>query len=73
MKTTVFDQLRGLIERLSPGPVCDECIAERLCLSATSQANAKERELAGANGFEPALGIYSLCDGPRAVIRRRVA
>lgn len=52
----VFDHVRGGIKRLSPEPVCEECIAERPRLSATSQVNTKARELAGANGFEREFG-----------------
>lgn len=44
---TVEDQVRGLIERLSPEPICDDCISERLGLSVRQQANHKTRELAG--------------------------
>jgi len=40
---SVLDKVRGLIERLSPEPVCEECGAERLQLSTTSQANKKTR------------------------------
>lgn len=40
---TVLDIVRGFIERLSPEPVCDDCIADKLRLSATSQANKKTR------------------------------
>jgi hypothetical protein len=68
---TVLDMVRGFIERLSPEPVCDDCIAERLRLSATSQANKTTRELAGMNGFERKRDVCSLCGAPRTVIRRR--
>lgn len=30
---TVLDKVRGLIERLSPEPICDDCISERLGMS----------------------------------------
>lgn len=69
---SVLDKVRGLIERLSPEPMCDECVAERLQLSTISQANKKTRELAGSHGFEWKLDVCSLCDAPRTVIRRRV-
>jgi len=70
--TSVLDKVRGLIERLSPEPVCDECVAERLQLATISQANKKTRELAGSHGFERKLDVCSLCGAPRTVIRRRV-
>ncbi|MEP9403648.1 hypothetical protein [Sphingomonas sp. VNH70] len=44
---TVLDQVRALIERLSPEPVCDDCITERLALSVRQHANIKTRELKG--------------------------
>jgi hypothetical protein len=65
--------VRGFVERLSPEPVCDDCIAERLRLSDTSQANKKTRELAGSDGFERLQDVCSLCGAPRKVIRRRAA
>lgn len=66
---TVLDMVRGLVERLAGEPVCDECIAERLRLSATSAANKQTRELAGAGGFERINHVCSLCGAPRKVIR----
>lgn len=50
--TTVLSQVRALIERLSPEPICDDCITERLALSVRQHANHKSRELAGTSGFE---------------------
>lgn len=69
---TVLDIVRGFVELLSPERVCDDCIAERLRLSATRQANKKTRELAGMNGFERKLDVCSQCGAPRTVIRRLV-
>ncbi|RYY28428.1 MAG: hypothetical protein EOP62_04340 [Sphingomonadales bacterium] len=68
---TVLDMVRGFVERLSPQPVCDNCIAERLRLSDTSLANKKVRGLAGNGGFEREQSICSLCGAPRTVTRRR--
>lgn len=67
---TVLDQVRGLIERLSPEPVCDDCIAERLGLSVRQHANHKTRELAGQGGFERRIDGCSLCGATKKVIRR---
>ncbi len=67
---TVLDQVRGLIERLSPAPVCDDCIAERLGLSVRQHANIKARELAGQGGFERRIDSCSLCGATKKVIRR---
>ena len=67
---TVLDQVRGLIERLSPEPICDDCISERLGLSVRQHANHKTRELAGADGFVRAKANCSLCQHEKLVIRR---
>lgn len=67
---TVLDQVRGLIERLSPEPVCDDCITERLGLSVRQHANHKTRELAGQGGFERKKDVCSLCGATKEVIRR---
>jgi hypothetical protein len=45
---TVLDEVRALITRLSPRPVCDDCIADKLQLSVRQHANHKTLELAGA-------------------------
>lgn len=67
---TVLDQVRGLIERLSPEPVCDDCITERLGLSVRQHANHKTRELAAQGGFERRIEACSLCGATKKVIRR---
>jgi hypothetical protein len=68
---TVLDDVRALVTRLSPEPVCDDCIAERLRLSIRQHANHKTRELAGTDGFERNKGRCSLCGGDKLVIRKR--
>lgn len=65
----VIDDVSALIARLSPAPVCDDCIAERLGLFVRQHANHKTRELAGSNGFERRKDICSLCFGEKLVIR----
>lgn len=65
---TVLDEVRRLIERLSPSPVCDDCIAQRLELSVRQHANHKTRELAGQGGFERRKGECSLCGANKLVI-----
>lgn len=66
---TIVDEVRRLIERLSPEPVCDDCIAERLELSVRQHANHKTRELAGEHGFERSKDACSLCGTTKLVIR----
>lgn len=67
---TVIDDVRALIDRLSPEPICDDCIADRLKLSVRQHAIQKTRELAGLNGFERHKDICSKCFGEKLVIRR---
>jgi hypothetical protein len=67
---TALNDVRKLIERLSPTPVCDDCVADRLGLSIRQHANHKTRELAGQNGFERRKDICSLCFGDKLVIRK---
>ncbi len=50
--TTVLEQVGALIERLSPAPICDDCITKTLRLSVRQHANHKTRELAGMRGLE---------------------
>ncbi|ENY82817.1 hypothetical protein [Sphingopyxis sp. MC1] len=68
---TVLDQVRGLIERLSPEPICDDCISERLGLSVRQHANHKARELAGTRGFERQIGSCAICGATKKVIRAK--
>jgi hypothetical protein len=66
--TTILERVRGLIERLAPEPVCDDCIATRLDLT-PEQANPLMQELAGAPGFVREIGPCALCSETRKVIR----
>lgn len=68
---TVLDRVRGLIERLSPEPICDDCITDRLGLSVRQHANHKTRELAGPQGFERRKEACSICGQDKIVIRKR--
>lgn len=67
---TVLDAVCALVSRLSPDPICDDCITERLGLSVRQHANHKSRELAGADGFERSKDLCSIC-GARQRSRRR--
>lgn len=60
----------ALISRLSPAPVCDGCIAERLQLAGPQVANLKAREVVGSGGFERRRDICSLCFKERLVTRK---
>ena len=67
---TILDEVRALVARLSPRPVCDDCICERLHLTVRQQANWSVRELAGSEGFERRKAECSLCGSIKLVIRR---
>ena len=67
---TVIDDVRALIDRLAPEPICDDCVAERLGLTVRQNANHTTRELAGSNGFERRKDICSMCFAEKLVIRR---
>ena len=68
---TVLDQVRAFVTRLSPEPVCDDCIMGKLGLSVRQHANRKTRELAGSGGFERRKDRCSICLADRLVIRLR--
>lgn len=69
---TVLDRVRAFVERLTPEPVCDDCIAERLSLSVRQHANHKTRELAGSPGFERRKDSCSLCGLIKLVISKKL-
>jgi hypothetical protein len=64
-----LENVRNLIERLSPTPICDDCVAERLALNAGQHASRHARELAGSAGFERRRDICSLCSTEKLVTR----
>ena len=68
---TVLDDVRSFVSRLSPDPVCDDCITDRLRLTVRQHANHKTRELAGTAGFERRKDTCSLCGKEKVVIRAR--
>jgi hypothetical protein len=68
---TIANQVRALIERLSPAPVCDACIADRLDLETPQLADREASELAGRQDFERQMGICSICARAKKVIRFR--
>lgn len=64
------DRVASFIARLSPEPVCDRCIAERLQLANPQTANLQAREVSGSQGFERRRDICSLCFNERLVTRK---
>jgi hypothetical protein len=68
---SVKSDVRSLIARLSPEPVCDDCLAKQLHLTSREQASRSVRELAGTDGFERTRSICSLCGENKLVVHRR--
>ncbi len=66
---STIDAVRNLIDRLSPAPICDDCIAEKLGIQ-RGHANGRVRELTGANGFERRRDLCAICSGEKLVTRR---
>ena len=71
MQRTVLEQVRSLVERLQPEPICDDCITDKLKLTVRQDANHKSRELAGTPGFERQIGDCAMCGATKKVIRRK--
>ena len=65
------DQIRRMIERLAPKPICDDCIADRLELADWQGVTQASRELAGQDGFERARDRCTICGLSKLVTRRR--
>ena len=66
---TVLEQVRKFVARLSPDAVCDDCISDKLSLSARQHVNLKTSELAGTQGFERHKGNCSICLNEKLVLR----
>ena len=69
--TTIAWQIERLIARLDGAAVCDDCVTERLGLSARSQADTVTRGLGGQPGYERQKAPCVLCGATKTVIRRR--
>ncbi|TPG52256.1 hypothetical protein [Sphingomonas glacialis] len=67
---TERDDVEKLIVRLSPEPVCDDCIGRTLRLADAAHTHQRIRELAGSNGFERLRQVCSLCGMERISIHR---
>jgi len=65
----VLDDVRDLIIRRAPEPICDDCITVELGLSIRQHANHKTRELARMRGFDRRDGHCPRCGGDKKVIR----
>jgi hypothetical protein len=65
----VLDQVHDLIVRLTPAPICDDCIKAELGLSVRQHANHKTQELAEQPHFDRRDGRCSRCHNDKLVIR----
>lgn len=68
---TILENVRRFVTRLSPDPVCDDCITDKLGLPAREHANHMSRELSGTSGFERQRNVCSLCGKVKLVINAK--
>jgi len=68
----ILDQIRRLVERLAPAPICDACIADRLNIALSDDLRARIGELAGDHGFHRARDTYALCDASGPVLYKSI-
>jgi hypothetical protein len=66
---TVLEEVAGLIKKVAPDAICDDCIADKLSLSVRQHANHKTRELAKLRGFMRGEGKCSFCGSDKKIIR----
>jgi hypothetical protein len=65
----LFQNVRSLLIRLSPEPICNGCIAATLDEAAFAEVGHKTVELAVAPGFRRSVAIYSMCNTSKKVTR----
>jgi hypothetical protein len=70
-QTKIAERVRALIERLSPDPICDGCIASRLELGDPIVVAQAASALAGLDGFERSRDACTICGDAGSVIRKR--
>ncbi len=68
--TTILDNIRRLVERLAPAPVCDDCLTERVDPTATEDIRTAIGELTVTRGFDRIRDACSLCGEHKMVIRK---
>lgn len=68
---TILQDVEKMVARLAPAPICDDCLTDRLGLTALHHTDQVSRELAGTNGFELSRDDCGLCGENRMVIRRK--
>lgn len=65
----LFHKTRSLVTRLSPEPICDDCIADKLDIADISEVIIKTTELATNMGFEKINASCGICDQRKRVMR----
>ncbi|NVO54592.1 hypothetical protein HW561_02165 [Rhodobacteraceae bacterium B1Z28] len=65
---TVFDDVKELVQSISPQCICDDCITQKLNLSVRQHANHKSRALAELADFNRANQICSICGAQKLSI-----
>lgn len=65
----IREKVMAFVTRLSPEPVCDNCVAEKLAFT-RQQVASRASELAGQSGFERRIDQCTLCGAPKKVTRR---
>ncbi|MGV7120436.1 hypothetical protein [Sphingopyxis sp. 550A] len=71
MMTVILNQIRRLVERLSPAPACSGCLTERLADVDESSVGIALNELAVRRGFGWTQDVCGLCGKTRQVIGKR--
>lgn len=66
--STVFENVRDLVVNLAPKCICDDCIAEKLELTARQHANLKTRELSQNPEYLRTKRECSACGGEKLSI-----
>lgn len=65
----LFHKTRSLVVRLTPEPICDDCIAETLDGANRQDVAMKTLELAAAKGFEKISAKCTICGSRKRAIR----
>ncbi|MBB6125402.1 hypothetical protein [Sphingobium subterraneum] len=66
----ILVNIRRLVERLKPAPICDACVAERLEIGVSDTLRAGIGELAGERDYQRERSRCSLCDTEGMAIRK---
>ncbi|MBY8823213.1 hypothetical protein [Sphingomonas colocasiae] len=65
----IREKVMAFIARLSPEPVCDDCVSGKLGFT-RQQVASRASELAGQSGFERRIDQCTLCGAEKKVTRR---